>query len=59
MLHGSQLSFRQIEPLFSTESYVICNTEPDADTVLTDETVKLYDEVVVEGTDLYDGKVVK
>lgn len=59
VLYGNQLSFRQIAPLFSTENYVICDPAPKEDSLMTDETVKLYDEVVVEGTDLYDGKVVK
>ena len=59
VLHGSQINFRQIVPLFSTESYVVCDMNPDEDSLLTDSTVELYDEVVVEGTDLYDGKVVR
>ncbi len=59
VLHGNQLNFRQIVPQLSTDSYVICDPHPDPNSLLTDETVKLYDEVVVEGTDLYDGKVVK
>ena len=59
VLHGNQLIFRQIVPEFSTDSYVICNPQPNEDTLYTESTVKLYDEVVVEGTDLYDGKVVK
>ena len=57
--YGNQLSFRQIVPKFSTDSYVICDANPDADSLYTSETVKYSDEVVVEGTDLYDGKVVK
>lgn len=59
VLHGSQLSFRQIIPEFSSDNYVICDPNPDEDSLYTDQTVKLYDEVVVEGTDLYDGKVVQ
>ena len=60
MLHGTEIRFRQIIPLFSTSSYVICKQYPDeSDDLMTDETVQMYDEVVIEGTDLYDGKVVK
>ncbi len=59
VLRGGQLSFRQIVPKYSTESYVICGQNPPEGSILTDSTVKLYDEVVVEGTDLYDGKVVE
>ena len=59
VLHGNQLVFCQIVPKFSTDSYVICDVAPDDDSLYTSGTVKYSDEVVVEGTDLYDGKVVK
>ncbi|WP_411677515.1 HlyD family efflux transporter periplasmic adaptor subunit [Caproicibacter sp.] len=59
VLHGSQLSFRQIVPLYSTDNYVICDPNPNMKALMTDETIKLHDEVVEEGTDLYDGKVVQ
>lgn len=59
VMHGSEILFRQIVPLYSTATYVICDPNPDEDELMTDETVQLYDEIVVEGTDLYDGKVVK
>ena len=56
---GSEIVFRLIVPLYSTSTYVICDPNPDEDELMTSETVQLYDEIVVEGTDLYDGKVVK
>lgn len=82
VMHGSELEFRQIIPLYSTNSYVICKSltedeekdmarkpfvqyegqedPPDPmEGLFTNQTVHLYDEIVVEGTDLYDGKVVK
>ena len=59
VLNGSNIAFRQILPLFSTDSYVICEQNPGKDEVLTGSTVSLNDEVITEGTDLYDGKVVK
>ena len=59
VMHGSEIVFRQIIPLYSTSTYVICDPNPDEDELMTSETVQLYDEIVVEGTDLYDGKVVK
>jgi len=59
VMHGSEIEFRQIFPLFSTANYAICQTDPPKEDLMTDSTVKLFDEVVVEGTDLYDGKVVK
>lgn len=59
VMHGSEIVFRQIVPLYSTSTYVICDPNPDPEELMTSETVQLYDEIVVEGTDLYDGKVVK
>lgn len=59
VLHGNQLSFRQIVPLYSTDNYVVCDPNPPLGNLMTDQTVKLHDEVIVEGTDLYDGKVVQ
>ena len=59
VLHGNQINFQQVAPLYSTENYVICDPNPPEDGLMTDGTVKLHDEVVVEGTDLYDGKVVQ
>lgn len=59
VLHGNQISFRQVIPLYSTDNYVICDSNPDNSDLMTSKTIKLHDEVVVEGTDLYDGKVVQ
>lgn len=59
IMHGSEIRFKQIIPLFSTENYVICDSNPDKKDLMTDTTVQLSDEVVVEGTDLYNGKVIK
>nr|WP_319488216.1 HlyD family efflux transporter periplasmic adaptor subunit [uncultured Caproiciproducens sp.] len=59
VMHGSEIEFRQVFPLFSTGNYTICRSDPPKKDLMTDSTVKLFDEVVVEGTDLYDGKVVK
>lgn len=59
VMHGSEIVFRQIVPLYSTSTYVICDPNPDPEELMTADTVQLYDEIVVEGTDLYDGKVVK
>ena len=59
VLHGNQIDFRQVVPVYSTDNYVVCDPNPDAESLMTDGTVKLHDEVVVEGTDLYDGKVVQ
>lgn len=57
--NGSEIRFCQIIPLYSNETYVICKQYPDADEIVTEETVSLYDEVVIGGTDLYDGKIIQ
>lgn len=59
VLHGNEIRFAQVFPKYSTDSYVVCDPKPSKEDLLTSETVKLNDEVVVEGTDLYDGKVVQ
>ena len=36
---------------------ITANSE-NADQIVTDQSIRLSDEVVIEGTDLYDGKVI-
>lgn len=59
VLNGSNVNFRQVVPEFSTDSYIICDPSPEKDEIFTGSTVSLNDEVITEGTDLYDGKVIK
>lgn len=59
VMQGNEIRFREIVPLYSTDTYVICDASPAENSLMTDGTVQLSDEVVVEGTDLFDGKVVK
>ncbi len=58
VMQGNQVVFRQIVPLFGTENYVVCDPNPSKDDLMTSATIQLSDVVVVEGSDLYDGKVV-
>lgn len=56
--YAKELLFREISILHSASNYVIC--DPNPENLLTDYgNLKLYDEVVIQGADLYDGKVVK
>lgn len=60
--NGRQLEFVQIFTEKTVNGYAICKTELDEDdyaALVTDSTIQLYDNVVVEGTDLYDGKPIK
>lgn len=58
VLYGSELVFKEIVPLSTYSTFVLCDPSPDEDATFNGETIKLYDEVVVGGTDLYDGKIV-
>ena len=55
--YGNELRFRQIVIVYSGEDYVICNENPDPSLLFNGETIALYDQVVTEGGDLYDGKL--
>ena len=55
--YGNELRFRQIVIAYAGEDYVICKENPDPDLLFTGETISLYDKVVTEGGDLYDGKL--
>ncbi len=54
VLSGQEVKFRKVTVLYSGESFIICKKETDGD-----DRLKLYDEAVVAGKNLYDGKVVK
>lgn len=54
ILYGNRLYFREIVPLFTSGDYVICKEEPANS--LTGNVLKLYDEIVVSGRNLEDGK---
>ena len=50
---GLKLKFVPVNVIYSTEDFIICEQKRSEDTVL-----RLYDEVVVKGKGLYDGKIV-
>lgn len=53
VVRGSSLAFKKINVIYWGEDYVICSQEDG------DDYLKLYDEIVTEGKDLYDGKVIE
>ena len=53
VLTGMQIKFVKVNVLFSNDSYMICEKQTDDENVL-----RLYDEVVTRGKNLYDGKIV-
>lgn len=57
--NGPQLWFVQVFSERSVNGYAICKTvlsKEESALLVTDNTIRLYDNVVVEGTNLYDGK---
>lgn len=59
---GRQLKFVQVFTEKTVNGYAICKTElsdEEREALVTDSTIQLYDKVVVEGTDLHDGKTVQ
>lgn len=50
---GMQLTFIPVTVVYSTDDYIVCEQKQSNEKVL-----RLYDEVVVKGKKLYDGKIV-
>ena len=53
VLSGSTINFVPVNVLYSTDSYCICEEQT------TGLRIRLYDEIVIKGKNLYDGKVVE
>lgn len=53
VLSGMQVKFVPVNVLYSNDSYIICEKQTADGNVL-----KLYDEVIVNGKNLYDGKII-
>ena len=57
---GSRIRFVQIFSDATINGYAICKVSlstEEREQLVTSTTIQLYDEVIVEGTDLYDGKM--
>ncbi len=53
VVRGQSLVFKRVDVIYWGEDYVICEQNPD------EHYLMMYDEAVVEGVDLYDGKVIE
>lgn len=51
---GHEIRFKTITPIYEEEGFILCGVSVDSENGL-----KLFDEVIVEGTELYDGKGIK
>ena len=57
IIYGEQIKFREIAPLYWGGNFVICDT--GASPTFSVPMVSLYDQVVIGGKDLYDGKDIR
>lgn len=58
---GNEILFKEIFPIYTGEDFVICKKElGEKDELFSDDIgpLKPYDNVVVEGANLYDGKII-
>lgn len=53
VLTGMQVKFVEVNVIYSDDDYMICEKQTEDEKVL-----RLYDEVIVKGKNLYDGKIV-
>ena len=44
---------------YAGNDFVLCDSSPTDGTLFSGETISLYDQIITEGDDLYDGKVIK
>lgn len=57
---GSRVRFVQVFTDATVNGYAVCKTSltnGERELLVTDRTIQIYDEVIVEGTNLYDGKM--
>jgi len=59
ILYGNEIRFKEIAKIYETDEYAICVTDDEDESLFSGSTIKLYDKIVTEGTDLYAGKIVK
>lgn len=57
IINGTTLSFRRVDIVYWGEDYVICSQNNDEESGA--KYLRLYDDIVTEGKDLYEGKIVK
>lgn len=57
---GNEVAFREIVPLYSGENFVISKLVPKPEEYFSKKVgvVQVYDEIIVEGANLYDGKII-
>ena len=56
VIYGEQIKFREVAPIYWGSNYVLCNENAKA--TGTAAMARQYDQVIIDGKDLYDGKYV-
>lgn len=59
IMYGRKLNFIPVNIIYSSKEFVICDPDTTSSALPTGETIALHDEVVIQGKDLYDGKIIK
>lgn len=59
VMYGNRLTFVQVDIVYSGKEFVLCNPDTTNPNLLNGTTIALHDEIVVQGKDLYDGKIIK
>ena len=54
VLSGGMITFKAIERIYSSDEFVLCKYDEFGDA----KALKLFDDVIIEGADLYDGKII-
>lgn len=54
IIQGSSVKFRPIEIIYSTDTFAVCKQSEDGNS----KTLRLYDEIIEKGKNLYDGKYI-
>ena len=53
VLTGMQVKFVEVNVIYSADNYMLCEKQTE-----DDKSLRLYDDVIVKGKNLYDGKIV-
>lgn len=59
ILHGNELMFREVSVIYAGSDFVIVDINPESAILKSGKTIIINDQVVIEGDDLYDGKIIK
>ena len=56
--NGNLITFKPIERIYTGENFVLCTSPSKSEEDTGYEPINQFDEVIVRGTDIYDGKIV-